>query len=224
MAQDELLILVTRRRSGGAECWPVDERGPEWWLDEHRQWRQGTPPAGWHQGADGRWRPAWNDPTEELRTAALPRHAAPRPSGDKGRFDVPQWARIGAGALAATVVLGVGLALALGSRGDDPEGASGAPPTTTGPDLTSTTSTTRPDGSTGAGDDANTSSSSPSTSTTTTTKPPKHGPPSTEPGPDGPDPLALCSPGQQALIERGNHPPSWYIDRFDADHDGIYCE
>jgi hypothetical protein len=196
----------------------VDERGPGWWLDEHRQWRHGVPPADWHQGTDGRWRPAWNDPTEEIQRAEAPRHAAPRPPGDKGRFAVPQWARIAAGALTATILLGVGLALALGSRGGDPDRASGDSPATTAPSAASTTSTTQASG------DESTGSSIPSTSTTAVPKPPKHGPPSTEPGPNGPDPLALCSPGQRALIERGNHSPSWYADRFDADRDGIFCE
>jgi len=205
--------------SHGAECGSVDERGPEWWLDEHRQWRQGTPPAGWHQGTDGRWRPAWNDPTEEIRTAEAPRHAAPRSDDDQ-----PRWARIGVGALLGTTLLAVGVALALGSRGGDPEDAS-RESTTTSSNVTATTSS--------SGTDEGSTGSSPTTTTTSTPgKPPKHGPPSTEPGPDGPpatapsgsDPLALCSPGQRALIERGNHPPSWYADRFDADHDGIYCE
>jgi hypothetical protein len=37
------------------------------------------------------------------------------------------------------------------------------------------------------------------------------------------DPLAACSTGQRNAIERGNHPPSWYLEHYDPDGDGVLC-
>jgi hypothetical protein len=205
----------------------VDERGPDWWLDEDRQWRQGTPPPGWQQGNDGRWRPVWNAPTEVLRAVERPRHAASGPpAGSRRPVGIPMWARIGAGALTATLLVAAGLVLALGTRDDDPGGASGDGPGTAA-DGSISTSTTPAPSSEAPATSPTTVGSTTSSPTTVVPRGPKHGPPSTEPGPDGPtgvDPLARCSSGQRALIERGNHSPSWYAARFDPDHDGIYCE
>ncbi len=64
-------------------------------------------------------------------------------------------------------------------------------------------------------------------SPTATSSPPSDGgasPPSpSRTVPPASDPLAACTTGQRQLIERGNHPWSWYLERFDHNGDGVLC-
>lgn len=212
-------------------------QGTTWWLGEDRKWREGPPPAGWYQGTDGRWHPeepdpaavaAAQDPTEPIMIQPPPRRKPPSPPRPRGFYGLPQWTRVALGATAATVAL-VGAAV-LTLRSDHPSdspasldrdgGGSGATdpsgdPSTADPDSPPGSASSDDPSTSPSSSDATTPSSTGSSSTTTE-------PPSTSAPPSGP--LALCSPGQRAMIERATHPPEWYVERFDADHDGIFCE
>lgn len=208
-----------------------------WWLGGDRQWRKGPPPDGWRQGTDGRWHPpgpdpaavaAAEDPTEPITISPPPSR---RPVQPRQRF--PHWMRLALGATAATTALLVALAATIRSNDDGAGGSGdgGRTPTTaaSGDSPTATAPDGDPDdpddgvggGAATSGQDDPDDPSSTSTTSPTTTRPSTA---TTDPPPSSSDPLALCSRGQRQLIERGEHPPEWYVDRFDPDHDGIFCE
>jgi hypothetical protein len=166
---------------------------------------------------------------DALPARHLPRGRAPGAAGPGRKshtadrlLAVPVGLRIAMVALAAVIVLataGVFVTAAghdedpgapspdeLGAPGDaDAPGVASAPTTSPVPSTTSSTSTVPPS-PTSTGAPATTEPSSVPTSTV----------------PAG-DPLAACSTGQRNAIERGNHPWSWYVERFDEDGDGILC-
>jgi hypothetical protein len=238
----------------------MGEAERSWWLDADRRWRRGIPPAGWHQGDDGRWH-APDRTTEQLsvlgapwvdRPAPPPRPAAaqlgrhlPRTgAGGAGGADhsavLPLWMKVAVPALATIAVLAVVGVLVTAARGGDtdlpgaapvsPELASPVPTEPSAPGAVShPTPESAPDEEPATPPGTPTPTDGPGTAptSTTTTSPVRQGPdpapgaavPSTVPV----DPLAACSTGQRNLIERSNHPWSWYAARFDTDGDGVLC-
>jgi hypothetical protein len=118
----------------------------KWWMDAGCRWHQGTPPAGWWQARDGRWRPpASDDTTEEVAIGPPPGAAhlaaASRWSNLWATYrGWPLWARLAAPAAAVILVIGVlGTAAMEGFRGDDGEvTATDTPTTTQAPESTAT--------------------------------------------------------------------------------------
>lgn len=214
----------------------MDGLGTTWWLGADRKWREGPPPAGWYQGTDGRWHPpdaprpeavaAAEAPTERITIEPPPRPGTRgQPESLYGRYlAIPQWTRVAMGAGIATVVLAAAAVLTIksgGSGGDSADPPDGGPPTTVAPAGHTPTSAGDPSSA-----PSSSSSEQPATTTTedeATTTTARRGPTTTEAPPSN-DPLALCSPGQRSMIERGTHPQSWYIEHFDPDHNGVFCE
>lgn len=204
------------------------KRGPSgWWLGANRTWHKGSPPRGWSQGPDGRWFDPADLPTERM--------AAVGDGPDRGRraararregLEAAPWIRIAALALVAAVALSAAGLLALSfdtGPGDD------SPSEHAGHSATSDASRTADAVSSGSA--PSTSAADPSTTATPTTGAATTSPETDRASATAPttassstDPLALCSQAQRMIIQRGNHPWSWYVDRFDRDRDGIFCE
>jgi hypothetical protein len=139
----------------------MSETGVSWWLDDHKRWRHGRPPAGWTRGNDGRWRPpngsqdqtteelvvigaSWCDPPAVGPPTLRSRGARHLTGGSGGnRPSLPGWIKVGVPA-SIVVVGALAMAGALAIAGEardarDPvdEGAAPAiapdvaPPTTT---------------------------------------------------------------------------------------------
>jgi hypothetical protein len=241
-------VQLARQRAGarrpeGRRDVGVSDADWAWWLGADLVWRRGTPPAGWREVRPGRWAPpsGADDTTEELAlvgeapvlaerpeaepvqpghlivasgTAALRRRGQPIP----GRGWPPNARTL------ATLLVVLGLAAVLAAAaasltGPDAGRAgapSGQPPPPSVPG--------RPGTSDAPGDAAPSmtvaTSTSTSPSSSTATRSPASPSPAIAPTSD---PLTACSPGQRRLIERGGHPLSWYLERFDHDGDGVLC-
>jgi hypothetical protein len=167
--------------------------------------------------------------------APTPQHLGARAAAASGHREWSSRARMVLLVVVALVVLGaVGVATALA---DDASGVGSdraaavqttvgvSPPATPGPvtpegsESGTPSSTAGPVNSPPAGS-APSTTASPSTtgSTSSTTEPPP------SPEPPATDLFAACTDAQLGLLERGNHPQSWYIERLDRDGDGIPCE
>ena len=212
------------------------ERDADWWLDGERRWQQGVPPEGWERDPDGSWHPPIEptlDDTEPIQritvdTPALHRarsRAGPEPPrrrrvGPERATGLPEWLTFGAATLGAGVLLGGALLVTILTGRDESSPPDRGDPSSALPaSSTSTTAAeTRPAGSPSR--EATTPRSSEPTVTSTTTTVVTSTTMSLPPA----DALTLCGPGQRNLIERANHPWSWYVERFDPDGDGIFCE
>jgi hypothetical protein len=228
----------------------MGDSGSGWWFGADRRWRKGQPPRSWRQASDGTWRPpsdggAWAEdaaeqPARHLTAVPdLPDDDRPRDSSLATRIVAPLSIVVVAlcGIVAIAAVAGIarvetGGSGGSGGRTDDLASVEPAPdpPATSGPADPTVTPTGRssPPARRPA-DSSSTSTSTSSTSTMTTstssstsstTEPPSTGT-TTEPPPT--DAFALCSEVQLAIVGRGNHPWSWYLDRLDANGDGILC-
>jgi hypothetical protein len=224
----------------------MGDSGSGWWFGADRRWRKGEPPRSWRQASDGTWRPpsdggAWAEDAAEQPARHLT--AVPDLPDDERHRDSSLATRVVAplsivvvalcGIVAIAAVAGIAQVETAGSGGrtDDLASLEPAPdqPATSGPtDPTGTPTGRSSPPARGPADSSSTSTSTSSMSSTTTsassststTEPPSTGT-TTEPPPTGA--FALCSEGQLTGIGRGNHPWSWYLDRLDANGDGILC-
>jgi hypothetical protein len=208
----------------------MSDTGSGWWASGHDgQWHEGDPPAGWVQGADGRWYlppppppppPSWPidddaptqwdtteygdeewDETQPYQPTHL--HPAPR-TGWRGGVDTyrswPRWARIAAPVSAALIAL-VGLGAAVGEPEDNSGDVEVADESTTTAEETSTTEARVT--TTAA---PRTTTTAPPTTTTTEPPPPTTAPPPpppAEPAPAPPPPPPLpgdCHPSYDPCV------------------------
>lgn len=211
------------------------ERDGDWWLDGERRWQRGVPPEGWERDPDGSWHPPFEaglDDTEPIQrvtadTPALHRarsRARPQPprrrrGGIEWVTGLPESLRLGAATLGAVVLLGGALLFMIVTGRDEPSPSDRGDPASALPAPSPSTSTTaaeaQPPGSPSREPTTPPSSDPTVTSTTVATS-------TTTSSPAGE--LALCGPGQRNLIERANHPWAWYVERFDPDGNGVFCE
>jgi hypothetical protein len=147
-------------------------------MDAGCRWHQGTPPPGWWQAGDGRWRPPAPDDTTEELTIGPPVSRAHVPASGRGAKlwqsyrGWPRWARLTGPIAVSVLVIGVlGAAATVGFRRGDGETAATARATVT----------TQPGTSAPSSPDAATPAPTAGATTTTSLVPGSTTPPQSDP-------------------------------------------
>jgi hypothetical protein len=220
---------------------------PPGWRQEHDgRWQPPERPAEVatqelpvQDDAPGGDPPAWPSEPSAGGPARGGRHmaapgapAAPRPGHEHRRRGRARFWLLAGPGLFAALGLTAGALAATGHLSADDVGPAAdpraqAPPPTTPPVSDGAGGAAQPRGAPGDPVAPTTTTGGTSTTVTRSGAPPVA---TTEPAPSPSpsvvpplDPFAACSPGQRQLIARGDHPWSWYVERFDPDGDGIFC-